>query len=187
MKKQSKKANNVKSQNPSGNKTASLSLVKNILLVLISLFILRLLYNVVGYKSLYDNIIDGNLKIIERVKKAYPQLSYDQKLEIKWGINGNFINKIKQVTPEDAVILIPPDSVYSREKKEGDLSVEWRYKGWILYHLYPRKIVKESEKNVDPNYKNVNYVCIINHWGYDKLNYPVQNKERYTILPVNKQ
>ncbi|MDD5231399.1 MAG: hypothetical protein PHC43_08725, partial [Candidatus Marinimicrobia bacterium] len=58
-------------------------------------------------------------------------------------------------------------------------------KAWSTYFLYPRRLVYEAEKEKNPFYDKVDYVAIVNFWGYDKLEYEVAQKIKLNILPVS--
>lgn len=146
---------------------------------------LLLYYNVRGYKWVWDSLVMGNLRII----RENPHLTLEKKWQIKCGFDFSYLNYIKSRTPEDAVILMPAYSDIYPEGEQSDFNSTdaggIKNKAWATYFLYPRKLVYEDEKGANPLYEKANYVAIVNSRGYDKLNYPVENKEKYQVLPRN--
>jgi len=155
--------------------------------LIVSLLILFIIYhNINGYRWVWDTLVIGNLRIIWE----HPELTQEQKWEIKCGFDYTYANYLKKNTPEDAVILFPPTDVLFPEGEKSDFNAKdsWgiKNKAWATYFVYPRILVYETEKETNPYYKKVNYVAIANYWGYDKLNYSVTKKQKYQVLSVNK-
>jgi hypothetical protein len=161
--------------------------VSNIVTLLIAITLVYLIYRYVdGYNGLWNNIIKGNLEVI----KKYPDLPLEKKWEIKCGFDYAYLNFIKQHTPENACILMPPDSaIYPKGEKSPFQNAAYsiKNKAWSTYFLYPRRLVYESEKGKNPYYDKVDFVAIVNYWGYDKLEYEVANKTRFNVLPVRQK
>jgi len=164
-----------------------LFLLRNIAGLLFSLILIIILYQKIpGYKWLWDSLVISNQKMI----KKYPDLSLEQKFEIKCGFDYKYLHFVKNNSPEDAIILMPSkEDIFPRGQK-SDFNTKGsggiRNKAWATYFLYPRKLVYEVEKDENPLYKKINYVAIVNYLGYEKLNYEVNKKQKYNILPINK-
>lgn len=58
-------------------------------------------------------------------------------------------------------------------------------KNWSSYFVYPRKLIYHDEKDKYPElYKTATHVAIINGWGYELLDYNVQSRSAFAILPL---
>lgn len=159
---------------------------RNAIGLLISAVIIALLYyNIRGYKWAWDSLVMANLKII----RENPHLTLEKKWEIKCGFDFAYLNYIKSKTPADAIIVMPAYSDIYPEGEKSDFNTGdaggIKNKAWATYFLYPRKLVYEEEKGTNPFYEKANYVAIVNFRGYDRLNYSVEKKEKYLILPRN--
>ncbi|MBL7800449.1 MAG: hypothetical protein JNL95_06950 [Chitinophagales bacterium] len=129
-----------------------------------------------GYDWLFNTMLANNLKTIEQ----HPDLNTQQKYEAKWGQGEiTYVYKMKNETPESAVILLPPKKTFTDVgfKSAPDLP-------WITYFLYPRVVVYEDEKATNPNYAKANYLVSINGWGIDKVSPPIEKPEPFMILKL---
>lgn len=131
-----------------------------------------------------NNLIKTNFKFIYG---SNSDLTFDQKSEAKIGRTYFFLNLIKKSTPEDAVILFPESHVFENPRNKVKFNGYMNRKGYVTYFLYPRKVVYENEKGKSEMYDKASHVAIVNNWGYEKLNYVVNNKIPYSVLPINKQ
>lgn len=134
-----------------------------------------------SYKWVYDSLARANMKIIH----DNPQLHIDRKYEAKLGFDYKFIIYVKNHTPEDAVILIPPSTEFV--KKNFNKIGAWGVKSkiWSTYFLYPRVVVDQKRIEIDPSIaEKITHVMIINGWGYDKLEYAVKQKYECNVLPI---
>jgi len=181
-----KKTTKKRMNNEKSNFHQSSLFFNNILFIIVSIIVIIVLYKGIGgYKWLWDSLIVGNLNMI----KQYRNLTIDQKYEIKCGFDYKYVNYIKSKTPEDAIILMPSREEIYPEGKKSDFNEKdasgIKNKAWATYFLYPRKLVYEEEKDINQYYECVNYIAIVNYFGYDRLNYSIRKKEKYHILPVN--
>jgi hypothetical protein len=83
--------------------------IKNILLLAGSIILLLMMksYNN-GYKWTYETLLRDNLIFMNEAKK----MTDEEKMEYKLGFSWKYMNFIKENTPEDAIILMPPDTVF---------------------------------------------------------------------------
>ena len=89
--------------------------IKNLLIAALAYMLLPgFVKSNAGYEWLIEGYAKGNLKVI----KQYDNLNNDQKLEMKLGYDYAFIEMIRRMTPEDAVIYYP-----SRQALGGALSL----------------------------------------------------------------
>ena len=114
----------------------------------------------------------------------YSNLTYDQKMEAKLGFNFRFLNNIKLNTPEDAIIIMPPDSIFYPKGKKSYFTDFMGSVGYTGYFVYPRKLVYAGRSQTVELYKKATHVAIVNFWGYEKLAYQVDKKEQFTVLPI---
>ncbi|MDR0437667.1 MAG: hypothetical protein LBH22_05125 [Bacteroidales bacterium] len=161
---------------------------KQALIALVGLFLLIQIKNSAdGYRWVYDSLLKGNMEVI----KKHPNLSVDERYQLKIGFPIAFLNHIKQHTPDSAIILIPKHTVFSETPKDPNQSLrgmaDWSYSKYAYFrYLQPRKVVFEWETD-SPYFEKVTHVAIINGWGYDYLSYPVHPEHRpnIAILPIH--
>lgn len=128
------------------------SRIQKIILLLIILSLLINLWSIA-------RVMAHGLKIIY-LDRNYLSASNEKKLCLKVGESFcNYVSFIKEHTPENAVILIPPQGY------------PWPMTGnvaYFRYFLYPRILIsgKEKEPGVDLIKTKVDYVLI--DWGEDK-------------------
>lgn len=132
-----------------------------------------------GYQWFFTSLIDDNVKVM----KQYKTLTYDQKMESKVGFNYAYFRFINQNTPENAVILMPPDSVFFPPGEKSEFQGFILTPSWAGYFVYPRKLVFEKQNNL-ALMKKVTHVAVMNSWGYDKLSYQAARNSKYNVLPI---
>lgn len=162
------------------------SLPRQLLILLLSfIFISVLLNEVRGYNWVIKTMLMKNLEVINK----YENLSLEEKYQAKLGFNYFYLDYLVKNTPEDAIILMPDKEVVYQKSKSNKFRKQSPYligrKIPSTYFVYPRKLVYESEKDSSAIYSDASHVAIINNWGYDKLNYQVQNRVLNTVLPIN--
>ncbi len=163
--------------------TSKIPLSKNIIAAFIFfLLILAANKNNPGYKWLSGTVIKGNLELI----KKYKDLTFEQKLEAKLGFSMTYLNFVKNNTPADAVILLPPRELIKNSTDKTKLDKNIANKIWVSNFLYPRVVIYEDEKETSPFYSKITHIGVINGWGYHLVNYDVTNKQALTVLKVNK-
>jgi len=147
-KKKSKKSiSNIK-RSQSGNhilkpaKKKNIFSLQNLGAFIVTMICLFILYqNIGGYKWLWDGLVIGNLKI----RWDKPNITQEEKWEIKCGFDFRYANYLKVNTPEDAIILMPPREVLVPKGKKSDFNTKgsWgvKNKAWVTYFVYQRKLV----------------------------------------------
>lgn len=157
------------------------TLPKNLLLLIVffSLFFSLKKYNP-GYAFVFNDLVKKNMEIMDK----YKNLTYEEKMEAKLGFNYKFLNYIKQNTPEDAVIIMPPDSIFYPKGKKSNFTDFMGTSGYSSYFVYPRKLVYEGQPKTAALYAKATHVAIVNFWGYEKLAYTVAQKEQFSVLPL---
>lgn len=166
-------------EKPAPNKM--LKIGKNVLVLLLTFFIITQIKQNDGYKWVLDTLVSANLKTMKENK----HLTEQQKLEAKMGYTARYFNEINKKTPEDAVIIFPPDSLFAVTKYGAKLDRYMRRKEWSSYFVYPRKLIYHEEKEKYPElYKKATHVAIINGWGFQLLPYQVQSRNAFDVLPL---
>jgi hypothetical protein len=84
----------------------------------------------------------------------YPLASYEEKMRLKWDDFYNYMNFIKENTPEDAVIMFPPKIRPWLSAGNEQL---------VRYFLYPRRILQDYENPNAQINKMATYAMIT--WG----------------------
>ena len=96
------------------------------------------------------------------------------------GFTYTYYNFVKNNTPADAIILFPTQA-QMLEKVIDRVS-----KAEITYFLYPRQVVFADETN-NPLFEQVTHIAIVNGYGYEYVDYEIENKEDFAILAIYKQ
>ncbi|MDR1880392.1 MAG: hypothetical protein LBQ78_05615 [Tannerellaceae bacterium] len=134
-----------------------------------------------GYHWVYNGLLKGNMKTIIQ----YPNLTVDQKNEIKLEFDYVYLRFLKNSTPENAVILYPSHEDFYPKDKQSPFKQDISNKLWGLRFLYPRKLVLPSEMETNRYARDITHVAIVNGRGYERLNYTVDDMHEHAVLPVN--
>lgn len=176
-----------KSETVSNGFFPHISFLKNLILFFITGLVLLMIFKGnSGYDWVRNILLAQNLKFINQ----YPHLTIEERYQSKFGIDAAALQQIAKATPENAIILFPPISVilsdtaqYRFLKEQGGLKM----RNWALYFLYPRKLVYADEiEKLEELSKKATHVLCLNGWGYDKLNYEVEQKQAFQILEIKK-
>lgn len=129
-----------------------------------------------GYDWLLNIMLKGNLETIEK----YPDLTTQQRYEMKWGGGEiSYVFKVKNETPDSAVILFPPKKNLQDVGFKSVVDLPW-----ATYFLYPRKVVYQDDSTKNPFYAQADYLISINGWGLDKSPTPVAQPQAFMILKL---
>jgi hypothetical protein len=135
-----------------------------------------------GYNWAYNSLLKGNMATI----RANPNLTTDQKNEMKLGFDYAYLRFVKNMTPEDAVILYPSSGDFFPEGVESPFKQDISSKIWGLRFLYPRKLVLPHEMETNRYAKDITHVAIVNGRGYERLNYEAENPAEHDVLPLKR-
>jgi hypothetical protein len=179
----SKKRRTPKKQKTDKREVKSSKLDVNILIALGFICLLYFLYKTVpGYNYFVKRqIIKESRFIFENFN-----LTSDQKYQVKLKKDYKFIKYVKENTPDSAVILMPSPDVFKNTvfNQKGAWGV--KSKVWSTYFLYPRILIQENERDIYPElYNRITHVMVIKQWGLDKLNYRMNQKINYAVLPIS--
>jgi hypothetical protein len=142
-----------------------------------------------GYNFAIKDVAIHNKELIDHIETRrlnadppMPELTLQDKRRFKiadyW-----YIEYLRDHTPSNAIVLLPPKSVIPDTSEFNQINDA----EWMEYFLFPRLCVSEDEKDKKPElYSKVNYVAIVNGWGYNKLKYVPHNHETEAVLPVEK-
>ncbi|HVI44697.1 MAG TPA: hypothetical protein VM802_07500 [Chitinophaga sp.] len=133
-----------------------------------------------GYDWVCNDMLKSNMETIS----LYPDLTTDQKLEIKLGKSYGYLRYVKEQTPENAVILFPGAEAFSPPGQKSDYTGEPYNKLWALRFLYPRKLVIPSEMGKTSYYRKVTHIAVVNGLGAEKLETPPGIPLTDIVLPV---
>jgi hypothetical protein len=161
---------------------------RNLLISFVLVILMVMLYATIpGYNFAVKDVAIHNKERIDQIETRRlnfnrPELTLEDKrlfkIEDYW-----YIQFIRDHTPMNAVILLPPKSAV-------DSTAEFNFinsSEWMEYFMFPRLCISEDEKNTKPElYSKVDYVAIVNGWGYDKLHYVPQTHPSEGIFPVEK-
>lgn len=162
--------------------TYAIWILKNVAFMLLALFVVRYaLTKQPAYHWVFSSLLKENYAMIKR----NPHLTFDQKMQMKLGVDYEYLYFIRQVTPENAVILYPSQKAF---RKEGSpFKHEISNKLFATRFLYPRKLILESELENSPYAKQITHVAIVNGEGKNRLPYPVESDVQHAVLPVTPQ
>jgi hypothetical protein len=160
---------------------------RNLLVTFILVVVLLLLYvSVPGYHWAITEMAVRNKELIDRIETRrlntnMPELTMDDKRLFKIS-NYWYLKYLRENTPENAVILLPPHSAI-------DTSEEMKFLNsaeWVEYFIFPRLCVGEDDKEKSKAlYEKVTHVAIVNGWGYDKLHYSPEKRTSEIVLPID--
>ena len=139
-----------------------------------------MLFSIPSYKWVINDFLIGRLDVIRKNRS----ITFDKKNEIQLGFTYNYLNFIKTNTPKKAIILMPPDSVINQCIKKGYFVKYVIKKPWASYFVYPRKLIYQRELKKKELRDIATHVAIVDYWGYDLLNYPINKKGQFGIFPI---
>jgi len=142
------------------------------------LFVLYTFSSHPAYHWVYFDLLKSNLQFIHK----YPQLTYEQKMQLKLGPSYGYLLFLKRATPPDAVILYPSAQSF---QKEGSPFVHEIYnKIYALRFLYPRRLVSTAELRNNLFANRITHVAIVNGDGIEHLPYQVDSTFQHGVLPI---
>lgn len=158
--------------------------VRNLTVAAVTAVVILLIYLLPGYRFATEIIGFGGLRQMKEFEAAAKEEGVKVTVEDKWKYKVMmypFLKFITEATPPNAIILLPPRSALKDTKYEFIFESEW-----VEYFIYPRLCVGEDEKHLLPElYKKVNYVTLVDGWGYDKLHYELKDRMTYGVAPID--
>jgi hypothetical protein len=153
--------------------------------VLITSILCLIVYNCVTKIDSYNWVWNGLLKSNYELTKKYPNMTLDERLSMKLGLDYSYLKMIRENTPDTAVILFQ-EKQYITEKVGTQALGSIVNKMWVTHFLYPRTILYKEEKETNPYYNKITHIAITAGHGYDDLDYSVSERQYFTILPKYK-
>ena len=159
---------------------------RNLLVSFVLVFLMVLLYaSIPGYNFAIKEVAIRNKEKIEQIETRrlnanMPELTMEDKrlfkIEDYW-----YIQFIRERTPTNAVVLLPPHSAVDTTPEFNLLNSS----EWMEYFLFPRLCISEDEKNTKKElYSRITHVAIVNNWGYEHLKYEPNGRPPATVLPI---
>ena len=125
-----------------------------------------------GYKWFFSSLLKNNIKMLQ--DKKVKRMDLNQKYESKLGFDYRFLKHIADNTPENAIILMPPDSIIFPKKgkiffNKNMKSASIKNKNWATIssydsYAYIRKLVYEKINENSKYVDKATHVAILNHW-----------------------
>lgn len=131
------------------------------------------------YRWVYHDLLQENMTLI----RQYPHLSFDQKMEMKLGVDYSFLMYIRSVTPPDAVILYPTPEAFRREGSPFTHGID--NKICASRFLYPRKLVLESEWEQNRYTCHITHAVIVNGVMPTKFTLDVDSVPQHVVLEIH--
>ncbi|GHV63867.1 hypothetical protein FACS1894199_00790 [Bacteroidia bacterium] len=157
----------------------AIGLKSMLLAVVVGLLLYVGIKNNSGYQWAFVNYLKGNWDFIQ----AHDTLTVGEIYQMKCGFNYTYLNYIKQHTPDSAIILFPLKEHLTEKGGDMQLGGEIGSKMWATHFVYPRRILYKEEAETNPLYKDVTHVAIVAAHGYDDLDYFVQQRAYFDVLP----
>jgi len=143
--------------------------------------VVLLLWALVQFNSGYEHIFNRFGSDVG-FSWRYDSLNYDRRLEVKLGFTAKYLHMLRDSTPADAVILMPPDSIFFPKDTTSRFIQQVRNRRWVAYFIYPRKVVYQEERDTLALYKQITHVAVVDYWGYQEAAHVPGKEKRYTVL-----
>lgn len=131
------------------------------------------------YRWVYHDLLKENMTLI----RQYPHLTFDQKMELKLGMDYSFLMYIRNVTPPNAVILYPSPEAFRREGSPFTHGID--NKICASRFLHPRKLVLESEWDESRYAGRITHAVIVNGVMPTKFTLDVDSVPQHVVLEIH--
>lgn len=154
----------------------------NILLITI-LLLAAAIFLVPGYHRLAVRLVYEPVEAMI----VLSDISDERKHELRLGFDYQLVEMIRQQTPDDAIIIFPPDSVFLGDQLNSKGAWGAKSRVWSTYFLYPRILIAEEDQEKFPElYAQATHVMVVNSWGYHKTPEFKGQKRLFGVLPLSK-
>lgn len=137
-----------------------------------------------SYHWLWFSFTKTNLDDI----KTDRRLSLEERLGHRLGIDYDFVQTVKGMTPENAVVFYPSLDDFMATPTHGKKMV---FRGTMadkvaaIRVLYPRRVVTAEELGITQYADKITHVAIVNGLHRDMVSYPSDTMPLIDVLPVN--
>lgn len=174
-----------KSQFKKKTKKSNHVIGNNIIAIFFTFFFFLFLFQISGYNDFLNKLLIRDLTFMLN----NPDITYAQKSILKNKNDFRFVNLIASKTPDTCSVLMPSDEMIFPEGQKDifNRKTSWgiKNKAWAKYYLYPRKLIYVDK--LTPELLNkVDYVAIINGYGYEYLDYDTNSSSLINVLPRKK-
>lgn len=152
------------------------NLIAGVVLIVLISFVKN---NNTGYKWMWETLIKAN---IESMRENEAVTDYDKNLS-RHGKLFAFLSLINKQTPENAVILMPRDSVINRLDPNLKLT-ELKNRTIVTFFIYPRKAVYPDSELDKQALSKANYIAIVNYSGYEQLKHAPKTRQPFSVEPL---
>lgn len=137
-----------------------------------------------SYQWLWEGYVKQNIEIA----KQYPDISYDEKMQMKLGADYQYLMFLRDNTPKNAIIYYPTAGDFRAGvpgQQQNPFNGKLNDKLTAVRVLYPRRVVTVDEYGKTSWSKKINYVGIMNGKNVEKVKYKVPANYIIGVLPVN--
>lgn len=153
-----------------------LNLIAGVVLIALISFVKN---NNTGYKWMWESLVKAN---IQSMKENEAVTDYDKNLS-RHGRLFAYLSLINKKTPENAIILMPRDSVIDKLDPNLKLSgLKSRY--IVTFFIYPRRAVFPDSELDQQALSKANYVAIVNYSGYEHLKHAPKTRQSFSVEPL---
>lgn len=159
--------------------------LRNVVAAIVGLAVFTVVVNFNrSYHWLWFTFTKTNLADI----KADRQLSLDDRMEHRLGVDYDFVQTVKGMTPENAVVFYPSRDDFLATPSHGK---KMPFRGTIvdkiaaIRFLYPRRVVTTEELGLTPYAEKITHIAIVNGLHRDMVDYPCDTMPIIDVLPVN--
>ncbi|OJV54839.1 MAG: hypothetical protein BGO31_15955 [Bacteroidetes bacterium 43-16] len=131
-----------------------------------------------GYNWMWEGLIKGNIATMEQ----YAEATNDQKNQERHGNFFTFMDYINKKTPENAIILMPGDSILNQLNPKLKLS-GLKNRNMVTFFIYPRKAVYSDSEYDKKELSKANYVALVNLNTAQSKNDP-NPKQAFSVQPL---
>ena len=159
--------------------------LRNVLAAVLGLVVFTAVVNINrSYHWLWFTFTKSNLADV----KADSHLSLDDRMEHRLGVDYDFVQTVKGMTPENAVVFYPSREDFLATPSHGR-KVPFRAtmtdKIAAIRVLYPRRVVTAEEMGITPYADKITHIAIVNGLHRDMVDYPSDTMPTIDVLPVN--
>lgn len=166
-------------------KACAIFALRNIVAGVLGLIVFTIVVNYnESYHWLWYKFTKNNLNSMRQERN----MTNDERMVRKLGVDYSYILTVKTLTPENAVVYIPSKDDFLAPPTHGD---KLPFKGTMVDKLsavrvlYPRRVVKREELGKTSYARNMTHIAIVNGLHRDMVSYPTDTTSTVDVLPTN--